>query len=94
VKRRQIHLREVGSRAVAAIGYDDERHELYVLYRNERRGLYIYSDVSLSEWHMLERTSSVGAIVNAHIKTRHFFRRADPSEIEIIIQRESPAAPD
>jgi hypothetical protein len=94
MRRRKIHLREVDSRAVAAIGYDEARRELYILYRGERRGLYVYSEVSPSEWHMLQRTSTVGGIVNAHIKTRHSYRRADPSEIEIVIQPETRATPD
>ncbi len=94
MKRRKIYLHDVESRAVAAIGYDEARRELYVLYRSERRGLYIYSEVTASEWHMLQRTSTVGGIVNAHIKTRHAYRQLDPSEVEIVIRPRTPATRD
>jgi hypothetical protein len=94
VKRRKIYLDEVRSRAVSAAGYDEARRELYILYRSERRGLYLYSDVTPSEWHMLQKTSSVGAIVNAHIKPRHSYRPLDPHEVEIVIRQEIPSRHD
>lgn len=92
--RRKIYLDEIESRAVSAIGYDDSRRELYILYRSERRGLYVYFDVTPSEWRMLRRTSSTGTIVNAHIKPRHSYRQIDSSAVEIVIRRESPVGHD
>jgi hypothetical protein len=94
VARRKIYLREVDSRAVHAIGYDQSRREVYILYRNEQRGLYVYSDVTPLEWRMLQHTSSIGAIVNAHIKPRHAYRQAGSAEIEIVIRPGTPAAHD
>jgi hypothetical protein len=94
MKRRKIYLSEIESRAVSAFGYDEARRELYILYRSERRGLYIYSEVSPSEWRMLQHTSTVGGIVNAHIKTRHSYRQVDPNEVEIVIRPKTPAARD
>jgi hypothetical protein len=91
MKRRKIHLLEVESRAVSAIGYHETRRELYILFRGKQGGLYVYSEVSPSEWHMLQHTSTIGGIVNAHIKTRHSGRQLGPNEVDIVIQRESPA---
>jgi hypothetical protein len=90
--RRKIYLNEIKSRAVSAIGYDESRRELYILYRSERRGLYVYFDVTPSEWRMLQRTSSTGTIVNAHIKPRHSCRQIDSGGIEISIRQGSPVA--
>lgn len=92
--RRKLYLDEIESRAVSAMGYDESRRELYILYRSEQRGLYVYFDVTPSEWRMLRGTSSTGAIVNAHIKPRHSFRQIDSSRVEIVIRRESRAAHD
>jgi len=94
MKRRKIYLRKVDSRAVYAIGYRKSRSELYIFSRSERRGLYVYSDVRPSEWHMVEHTSTVGGIVNAHIKPRHSYRQLNLNEVEIVIRRESPATHD
>lgn len=92
--RHKIYLREVDSRAVHAIGYDKSRRELYILFRSEQRGLYVYSDVTPLEWRMLQHTSSIGAIVNAHIKPRHAYRQPDLAEFKIVIRPGTRAALD
>lgn len=94
MKRRKMYLQAVESRAVAAIGYDETLRELYVLYRSERRGLYLYSEVTPSERRMLQHTSTIGGIVNAHIKTRHPYRQLNRDEFDIVIQPESRATHD
>jgi hypothetical protein len=94
VARRKIYLCEVDSRAVHAIGYDESWRELYILYRNEQRSLYVYSDVTPLEWRMLQHTSSIGAIVNAHITPRLAYRQPDLAEIEIVIRPRTRAVLD
>ncbi|HWE76367.1 MAG TPA: KTSC domain-containing protein [Stellaceae bacterium] len=86
MRRRKVYLHKVDSRAVDAMDYDKLRRELQIVFRSEPQRLYVYSRVSLSEWQMLQKTSSLGAIVNAHIKTRHAYQRFGPDEVEIIIR--------
>jgi hypothetical protein len=94
MRRRKLYLEEVDSEAVYAMGYDEAPRELYVLFRNERPRPYVYDGVTPSEWHMLQHTSSVGAVVNRHIKARHDYRQLDPGEVEIVIRPRTPATHD
>ena len=56
----------VESSNVAAVWHDPGAHELHVTFKNG--SAYIYSGVSVAEFHALLGADSVGGHLHAHIK--------------------------
>ena len=70
-------LHPVESTAVAAVGYDEARQELYVRFKGTSDGTYVYAGVSPSEYRGLLEADSIGGYVNTEIKPRHTYRQLD-----------------
>jgi hypothetical protein len=58
----------VDSKSVAAVGYDAERFELEVEFRNGR--VYRYEQVPIAAYRLLLQAPSIGEYVNKVIKPR------------------------
>jgi hypothetical protein len=67
---------EVDSSAISAIGYDEERRELYVRFRGG--SAYTYLGVPSEEWVALCEAESKGAFVNQVIKRKYEVREGAP----------------
>ena len=70
-------LDPVDSTAVDAIGYDKNKHELYVLFRGSQKA-YTYFDVPPEEYEDLKTADSVGNYVNLNIKPNYDYRPGGP----------------
>ena len=66
----------VESTAVEAVGYDEERRELYVRFRGSD-GTYVYAGVSPEKYRALGEADSIGGYVNREIKPHHSYRQLD-----------------
>lgn len=69
-------MRFVASSAVAALGYDRRRRELFVNFVGARP-TYVYLGVSPGAYVRLLRASSIGAYLNRRIKPVHPHRQLD-----------------
>jgi KTSC domain len=67
-------MHAVDSSWVAAIGYDDERKEVYV--ELIEGGRYAYVGVPLAVWRDFAAAASKGTFVNEVLKPRYRFRSA------------------
>jgi hypothetical protein len=63
----------VQSSSLAALAYDEKRHELRATFRDSGR-TYAYSDVPQELYDALLFADSMGAFFNAHIRGRFPFR--------------------
>jgi len=70
-----VQLRPVASRAVAAIGYDEQAQEVYVRFHGG--STYAYGHVPANVWDALQDTDSVGRFVNVVLKPACPCRRVD-----------------
>jgi hypothetical protein len=67
-------MRPVDSSAVAAVGYDRRRRELFVNFVGDDP-TYVYAEVAPATFAALLEAPSIGAFVNRRIKPAHRFRR-------------------
>ncbi len=67
-------MNAVESSWVAAIGYDEDRREVYVALLDGRR--YAYVGVPASVWRDFTAAESKGTFVNEVLKAGYRFRRA------------------
>lgn len=69
----KITMHEIDSTAVRAIGHNVD--EMIVEYNNGK--FYLYSGVTASTFKKVLNAESVGAVINAHIKTRYECEQID-----------------
>ena len=67
-------MRPVDSTSVAAVGYDEDRHELWVQFVGGET--YVYSMVPASLYRELLAAESMGRFVNARIRSTYPARTA------------------
>lgn len=68
-------MKQVKSSNVEAIGYDETKKRLTVVYKSG--GTYHYEGVSPEAYAALEDADSIGQHVARHIKGKHAFTRGD-----------------
>ena len=59
---------------VVAVGYKDQKQELFVTFKN---GSYVYTEVPRSEFEGLLKASSKGKYIHQHIKGYYPYSRVD-----------------
>jgi hypothetical protein len=67
---------DVESSAISAVGYDEDRRELHVRFRDGEA--YTYLVVRPDEWLALCEAESKGGFVNRSIKPNHEVRKGAP----------------
>jgi|tagenome__1003787_1003787.scaffolds.fasta_scaffold19633255_1 hypothetical protein len=70
----------VGSRGIAAIGYDHQGKSLLIRYRRSQT-IYAYTGVPLQTYAELMQAESKGQFVNFYIKPRYSFRPISGQDI-------------
>lgn len=63
-----MRARRLNSSMIDRIGYDEDRHILFITFRDT--GKYLYHDVPISTFEAFCEAPSAGAFFNAHVKDR------------------------
>lgn len=66
-------MKQVTSSNIAAVGYDEDKKRLTVIYKSG--GTYHYEGVSPETYAALEAADSIGQHVAKHIKGKHAFTK-------------------